>query len=76
MFMLQEFLAQQDQVKNEPLEIVYSYWDGSGHRRKVRIELGCRHRGYYCHVGGWDLRYLLSCDKASAHQQGMNQWRH
>jgi protein FAM50 len=35
-FVLQEWLAQQEAVKNEPLEIVYSYWDGSGHRRKVR----------------------------------------
>lgn len=34
-FMFQEWLAQQEGVKNEPLEIVYSYWDGSGHRRKV-----------------------------------------
>ncbi len=33
----QEWLSQQEAVKNEPLEIVYSYWDGSGHRRKVRV---------------------------------------
>ena len=32
---LQEWAAQQEAIKNEPLEIVYSYWDGTGHRRKV-----------------------------------------
>jgi len=35
-----EWLAQQEAVKNEPLEIVYSYWDGSGHRRKVSVRKG------------------------------------
>jgi hypothetical protein len=33
---LQEWVQQQEAIKNETLEIVYSYWDGSGHRRKVR----------------------------------------
>ena len=27
-------------VKNEPLEITYSYWDGTGHRRKVAVRKG------------------------------------
>jgi protein FAM50 len=36
----QEWQAQQEAVKNEPLEIVYSYWDGSGHRRKVGAAQG------------------------------------
>lgn len=35
-----EWLSQQEAVKNEPLEIVYSYWDGSGHRRKVAVRKG------------------------------------
>jgi len=38
---VQEWAAQQEAVKNEPLEITYSYWDGSGHRRKVRNMLSC-----------------------------------
>eukprot|EP00878_Enallax_costatus_P021732 GHUV01023023.1.p1 GENE.GHUV01023023.1~~GHUV01023023.1.p1 ORF type:complete len:354 (+),score=142.08 GHUV01023023.1:159-1220(+) len=35
-----EWAAQQEAVKNEPLEIVYSYWDGTGHRRKVTVRKG------------------------------------
>jgi protein FAM50 len=35
-----EWLAQQEAVKNEPLEVTYSYWDGSGHRRKVTVRKG------------------------------------
>jgi protein FAM50 len=27
-------------VKNEPLEVTYSYWDGSGHRRKIVVRKG------------------------------------
>jgi hypothetical protein len=39
---LQEWVQQQEAIKNETLEIVYSYWDGSGHRRKVRrAHAGC-----------------------------------
>lgn len=35
---LQEWVQQQEAIKNETLEIVYSYWDGSGHRRKVGLQ--------------------------------------
>lgn len=27
-------------IKNEPLHITYSYWDGSGHRRKIAVRKG------------------------------------
>ena len=27
-------------IKNESLEITYSYWDGTGHRRKVVVKKG------------------------------------
>ena len=27
-------------IKNEPLEITFSFWDGSGHRRKVVVRKG------------------------------------
>lgn len=37
---LQEWQAQQDKVKSEPLMIVYSYWDGSGHRREIKVKKG------------------------------------
>jgi protein FAM50 len=25
---------------NEPLDITYSYWDGSGHRRRITVRKG------------------------------------
>ncbi|KAI6027652.1 XAP5, circadian clock regulator-domain-containing protein [Pisolithus microcarpus] len=31
----QEWLQQQDELKMEDIEITYSYWDGSGHRKSV-----------------------------------------
>ena len=27
-------------MKNEPLDITYSYWDGSGHRRRITVRKG------------------------------------
>jgi len=35
-----EWLAKQEAMQNEALEITYSYWDGSGHRRKVEVRKG------------------------------------
>jgi protein FAM50 len=35
-----EWKKQQEQAKRERLEIVYSYWDGSGHRRSVTVQKG------------------------------------
>lgn len=32
-----EWLEKQDQLKNEDIEITYSYWDGSGHRKTVTV---------------------------------------
>ncbi|KAJ3763880.1 XAP5, circadian clock regulator-domain-containing protein [Lentinula raphanica] len=31
----QEFLRKQEELKKEDIEITYSYWDGSGHRKSV-----------------------------------------
>mmetsp|Transcript_47066 Transcript_47066/g.78127 ORF Transcript_47066/g.78127 Transcript_47066/m.78127 type:complete len:355 (-) Transcript_47066:101-1165(-) len=36
----QEWYAQQQEIKSERLEITYSYWDGSGHRRTIEITKG------------------------------------
>jgi protein FAM50 len=33
-------VSEQERKKNEPLEITYSYWDGSGHRRKITVRHG------------------------------------
>ncbi|KAH9483689.1 Protein FAM50B [Psilocybe cubensis] len=35
-----EWLAKQDAMKKEDIEIVYSYWDGSGHRKSVQCKKG------------------------------------
>lgn len=36
----QEWVTKQENLKNEEIEITYSYWDGSGHRRKVKMRKG------------------------------------
>eukprot|EP00894_Picocystis_sp_ML_P001220 jgi/Pico_ML_1/51737/g302.t1 len=36
----EEWLQEQERIKEEPLEVTYSYWDGSGHRRKAEIKKG------------------------------------
>lgn len=37
-----KWAARQEEVKKEKIEIVYSYWDGSGHRKAVTVEKGFR----------------------------------
>lgn len=32
-----EWLVRQEELKNEDVEITYSYWDGSGHRKAVSV---------------------------------------
>lgn len=33
----QEWLKKQEEMKKEEIEITYSYWDGSGHRKSVKV---------------------------------------
>ncbi|CAA7028321.1 unnamed protein product [Microthlaspi erraticum] len=35
-----QWLRDQEQIKNEPLQITYSYWDGTGHRRVIQVRKG------------------------------------
>ncbi|GAV77444.1 XAP5 domain-containing protein [Cephalotus follicularis] len=35
-----QWLHEQEQIRNEPLEITYSYWDGAGHRRVLQLRKG------------------------------------
>jgi protein FAM50 len=35
-----QYLAEQARIKAEELEITYSYWDGSGHRRSLKVKKG------------------------------------
>lgn len=34
----QQWIEQQERLKNEDIEITYSYWDGSGHRRSLVLK--------------------------------------
>lgn len=36
----QEWVERQNKLKNEEIEITYSYWDGSGHRRSLKLKKG------------------------------------
>jgi len=38
--LMKEYLADQETVKKEKLQVTYSYWDGSGHRRVSNITRG------------------------------------
>lgn len=33
----QEWLRKQEELKDEDIEVTYSYWDGSGHRKSVMV---------------------------------------
>jgi protein FAM50 len=33
----QEWLKKQEETKKEEIEVTYSYWDGSGHRKSVMV---------------------------------------
>ncbi|KAH9657345.1 protein XAP5 CIRCADIAN TIMEKEEPER [Citrus sinensis] len=35
-----QWLREQEQIRNEPLQITYSYWDGAGHRRVIQVRKG------------------------------------
>ena len=39
-----QWLAEQERIKGETIEIVYSYWDGSGHRKSVEVSLAVHSR--------------------------------
>ncbi|XP_072350906.1 protein FAM50A-like, partial [Scyliorhinus torazame] len=36
----QEWANKQEKIKSEEIEITFSYWDGSGHRRTVKMKKG------------------------------------
>ncbi|XP_039114608.1 protein XAP5 CIRCADIAN TIMEKEEPER isoform X2 [Dioscorea cayenensis subsp. rotundata] len=37
-----QWIREQEMIRNEPLEITYSYWDGTGHRRVIQVRKGDR----------------------------------
>lgn len=38
----QEWAEKQSKLKEEEIDITFSYWDGSGHRRTVRMKKGVK----------------------------------
>ena len=63
-----EWLDQQATIKQEALEITYSYWDGSGHRRTLKCKKGDS-IGYFLQLALEQLRcefrhlHNRSCDE-------------
>lgn len=45
-----EWLAEQERIKAEEIDITYSYWDGTGHRGMVRVKKGTTIRGFLLQV--------------------------
>ena len=39
-FSRQEWVERQEKMKAEEISITFSYWDGSGHRRVVKMKKG------------------------------------
>ncbi|WCJ39794.1 Protein XAP5 CIRCADIAN TIMEKEEPER [Euphorbia peplus] len=37
-----QWQREQEQIRSEPLQITYSYWDGAGHRRVIQVRKGDR----------------------------------
>ncbi len=38
----EDWLKKQEAIKKEVIEVTYSYWDGSGHRRTINVNKGTR----------------------------------
>ena len=62
-----EWLTKQEQMKKEDIEVVYSYWDGSGHRKSVTVSSFTIADGNDLLQGNTRclLEYLLSARKAT-----------
>ena len=50
----QEWLKKQEEIKKDDIEITYSYWDGSGHRKSVMVSCFRVYRSQdSCPPGSW-----------------------
>lgn len=58
-FFNQEWVAKQEAMKNEEIEITFSYWDGSGHRRSVRMKKGKSIKLFKCFFILSHLPYIV-----------------
>lgn len=46
-----EWVMTQASLKDEPITVTFSYWDGSGHRRNVTLKKGNRHKNEFNKIG-------------------------
>ncbi|KAI9305784.1 FAM50A protein [Cunninghamella echinulata] len=56
-----EWLQKQEAIKNETIDITYSYWDGTGHRKVVQ-----------CKKGDTIAQFLDNCRKQFPQLRGVN----
>ncbi|KAI8093382.1 FAM50A protein [Halteromyces radiatus] len=56
-----EWLEKQEMLKNEKIDITYSYWDGTGHRKSVE-----------CKKGDTIAQFLDNCRKQFPQLRGVN----
>ncbi|KAI7886924.1 XAP5-domain-containing protein [Lichtheimia hyalospora FSU 10163] len=57
----QQWLKRQEEIKNETIQITYSYWDGSGHRKSVQ-----------CKKGDSIAQFLEACRQQFPQLRGVN----
>ncbi|KAG0348998.1 hypothetical protein BG004_002856 [Podila humilis] len=57
----QEWLRKQEEIKKETIQITYSYWDGSGHRKEVE-----------CHKGDTIATFLEKCRQQFQQLRGVS----
>jgi protein FAM50 len=74
----QEWLRKQEELKNEDIEITYSYWDGSGHRKSVTVgdHLTARtvqsHSHIQCKKGDTIAQFLEKCRQQFPELRGVS----
>ena len=54
------WLAEQEEIKKEKIQVVYSYWDGGGHRREVTVSKGTSIRKFLAIVKN-EFAVLKAC---------------
>jgi protein FAM50 len=52
--LLEEYQQAQEEVKKQPLEVAFVYWDGSGHRRNITVPQGTT-IGKFLHLAKTEL---------------------
>ena len=56
----QQWLKRQEEMKKEEIEITYSYWDGSGHRKSVVVRLPFLLGGSVAHLAYSARKVMMS----------------